>query len=88
MVTASIVATALIWTYWPVPKSLLTVTEQASATSPRVVVPFAIGGAITRSASEELVLSLPANTDDVQITAGLERESHPPFQGEERGGDG
>jgi hypothetical protein len=74
------IAAVLTWKYWPVPQNSAVITQQASVTPSRVVVPFAIGGSTTRSVSDETVLVVPANADDLQITAELEREPHPPLQ--------
>ena len=75
-----IVAAVLTWKYRPVPQNSAVTTQQAAVAPSRVVVPFAISGGTTRNVSEESVLVVPANTDDVLLTTELESQSHPPFQ--------
>ena len=74
-----VVAAVVTWNNWPAPQNPLPATQEATVAPTRVVVPYAIAGNVTRSASEEPVLAVPTNADAVQVTMELEGDTLPPF---------
>jgi len=74
-----VIVAVVTWKNWPAPQNPPS-TQQEAVAPTRVVVPYAIAGNVTRSASEEPVLVVPANADAVQVTTELEGDIHPPFQ--------
>jgi hypothetical protein len=73
-----VVAAVVIWKNWPAPQNP-PATQQATVAPARVIVPLAIAGNVTRSASEEPVLVVPTNAEAVQVTMELEGDTLPPF---------